>query len=113
MSSDTENVVPLSLLDNSTIWEANSGATPRSFMEIGSRGTQSAAEVMDRNGNIFFGLMNPIAIACWNYNRQYKIENIRIVCQNDQTLQFASGMSIFTHSNGDEELWILTNRIQV
>lgn len=35
------------------------------FQEIGTRGTQAAAEAMDKNGNLFFGMMDPIALACW------------------------------------------------
>lgn len=65
LASITENAVPLRLLDNVTLWEDNPEAAPRSFVEIGSRGTQSAAMAMDKNGNLFFGLLNPIAIACW------------------------------------------------
>lgn len=35
------------------------------FQEIGNRGTQSAAQAIDKNGNLFFGMLSPLALACW------------------------------------------------
>uniref|UniRef100_A0A1B0CXD0 Putative major royal jelly protein n=1 Tax=Lutzomyia longipalpis TaxID=7200 RepID=A0A1B0CXD0_LUTLO len=112
LASATENAVPLSLIDNATIWQNNPDDMPRSFREIGHRGTQSAAEATDGNGNLFFGLMNPIAIACWDTNTEYNKRNIKIVAQNDQTLQFASGLKIVLNGRGEEELWVLTSSFQ-
>lgn len=80
---------------------------------MGVRGVQSAAQAMDKNGNLFFGQMDPISIACWDSSKPYDASNIRVVVQNDVTLQFASGMKIITNRNGEEELWVLTDRIQV
>ncbi|XP_059622549.1 major royal jelly protein 1-like [Phlebotomus argentipes] len=112
LASATENAVPLSLLDNSTIWENNPDDMPRSFREIGYRGTQSAAEAVDQHGNLFFGLMNPIAIACWDTNTEYNKQNIKIVAQSDDTLQFVSGLKIVMNGRGEEELWVMTCRFQ-
>ncbi|XP_063697949.1 protein yellow-like [Culicoides brevitarsis] len=115
MASTNEMTVPLWVLNNRTAWE-NAGYfdyyEPRSFVEIGDRGTQSAAQAMDRYGNMYFGLMDPIAIACWNINTPYDKFHIRLVSQNDETLQFASGVKIITNRLGEEELWVITNRIQ-
>lgn len=112
LASITENIVPVNLLDNSTAWETNPDSEPRKFVEIGNRGTQSAAQAMDSNGNLFFGLMNPIAIACWDSTKPYGRDNMKIVVQNDDTLQFASGMKVVVNKNGKEELWVLTCRFQ-
>lgn len=68
---------------------------------------------MDSNGNLFFVLMNPIALVCWDTSTEYSTQNIRIVVQNDITLQFASGLKIIKNLSGIEELWVLTNRFQV
>lgn len=68
---------------------------------------------MDSNGNLFFGLMGPIAIACWDSSRPYSRDNMRVVAQNKETLQFASGMKVVRNRKGIEELWILTCRFQV
>lgn len=72
----------------------------------------SIAQAIDRNGNLFFILMDPPSIACWDSSKPYTNENIRIVHRNDQTLQFAAGVKVKQNLNGDEELWILTNRFQ-
>lgn len=113
---------------------------------------------MDKNGNLFFGMLNPLAVACWvsakfvatpsvpfnlaqeraqpnwccfflllwlflfffsrsgnmqDSRTDYNQQNIKIVAQNDETLQFVTGMKVLTNGNGEEELWILTNRFQV
>lgn len=68
---------------------------------------------MDKNGNLFFGLMNPIAIACWDSSKPYTRSNIHIVAQNDETLQFASGLKVVLNKKGKEELWVMTCRFQV
>uniref|UniRef100_U5EV41 Putative yellow-related salivary protein n=1 Tax=Corethrella appendiculata TaxID=1370023 RepID=U5EV41_9DIPT len=112
LASGQENMVATSILNNNTIWEADSGASPRSFMPLGVRGQQSAAQAMDRNGNLFFGLLPSNAIGCWNINNRYDNSNIEIVAQNSETLQFASGVKIVTNRKGKEELWVLTCRFQ-
>lgn len=112
LASVTENSVPLSVLNNQSAWEQNVESNPRAFSEIGTRRSQSAAEAMDKHGNLFFGLMDPIAIACWDSERPYTASNMRIVAQNDATLQFASGLKVIENRKGKEELWVLTCRFQ-
>lgn len=68
---------------------------------------------MDSDGNLFFVLMNPLALACWDSSLPYTHENIKIIIQNDATLQFASGLKIIKNLHGHQELWVLTNRFQV
>lgn len=68
---------------------------------------------MDRNGNLFFVAMDPVALICWDSSLPYKLENLKIVVQNDVTLQFASGLKIIKNLDGNDEIWILTNRFQV
>lgn len=99
-------------MDNSTLWRSNVEAEPRSFVEIGTRGVQSAAQAMDKNGNLFFGTMTPNAIACWNSRTPYSRANFRIVANNEEKLQFASGIKIVTNKKGEEELFVLTCRFQ-
>lgn len=112
LAAITENRVPLSVLDNSTAWGGNPDFSPRSFVQLGNRGSQSAAQVMDRNGNLFFGLNSPNAIACWDSTTPYNRQNIRIVAYDEQQLQFASGMKIVRNNNGIDELWVSTCRFQ-
>ena len=73
----------------------------------------STAQAMDSNGNLFFVLMNPIALACWDSSLPYTVENIKVVVQNDATLQFAGGVKVIKNLSGQEELWVITNRFQV
>lgn len=68
---------------------------------------------MDCNGNLFFVLVNPLALVCWDSSTAYTRNNIKVVHRNDQTLQFASGLKIVRNTDGVEELWIMTNRFQV
>lgn len=98
----------------------NVEADPSAFIEIGNRGTQSTVEAMDRNGNLFFGLLRPVAVGCWDStlssndsSAAYNANNIRVVVQNSQTLQFIFGMKVVLNDQNREELWVLSNRYQV
>ena len=72
-----------------------------------------SAEAMDQYGNLFFVLMNPIAIACWDSSTPYNRDNIKIILRDDRTLQFASGVKVIKNLSGEEELWVMTIRFQV
>lgn len=76
------------------------------------RTSQSAAEAMDRDGILFFGLMDPPSIWCWNSATEYSPRNFYQVAIDQETLQFAGGMKIVNNLKGDQELWILTSSFQ-
>lgn len=83
-------------------------------MAMCSRGTQSTGQAMDRNGNLFFGLINPQAIACWDSSQAfYDANRIRVVVENRRTLQFSNGLKVVRNNQNREELWVLSNRLQV
>lgn len=103
----------LDVLNNVTAWDSNVESTPREFHEIGQRQVQATAQAMDSHGNLFFGLENPIAIACWDSDRPYTRDNMKIVAQNENNLQFVSGMKVITNRKGKEELWAISCRFQV
>ena len=111
LASNTENSIPLSILNNAAT--SKNIASARAFKTIGTRESQTPAEAMDSNGNLFFVLTNPIALACWDSFTPYTQNNIQIIYRNDETLQFASGLKIVKNILGQDELWILTNRFQV
>lgn len=67
---------------------------------------------MDTNGNQFFGLINPIGIGCWDMTQPYDRRTIRVVAQNEQTLQFSSGLKLKRNRAGSGELWVASNRYQ-
>lgn len=81
-------------MNNATVWLQNVQSTPREFRQIGLRQSQATSQAMDRNGNLFYGLENPIGVACWDSDRPYTRENTRIVLQDDRTLQFSSGLKV-------------------
>uniref|UniRef100_A0A182QDH9 Bee-milk protein n=1 Tax=Anopheles farauti TaxID=69004 RepID=A0A182QDH9_9DIPT len=112
LASVTENSVKTSVLHNDTVWEQDVEALPRAFRPIGKRPSQSVAEAMDSNGNLFFGLVEQNAIACWDSTTPYHPANMRIVSQNSETLQFPSGIKVVRNRKGVEELWVLTCRFQ-
>ena len=112
LASTQESKVPLSMINNPMNF-LNSASGASAFSSIGTRGIQTAAQAMDSNGNLFFVLMNPIALACWDSSTPYSTKNIKIVLENRATLQFASGLKIAKNLQGSEEIWIMTNRFQV
>lgn len=113
LASIQENAVPLDILNNGPLWDLDQESVPWAFTPIGERRSQTPAEAMDKNGNLWFVLMNPIALACWDSSTDYNPNNIKIILRNDETLQFASGMKVIDSKSGDEELWITTIRFQV
>lgn len=113
LSSNTENTVPLSVINNQSLWENDSNAVPRAFKEIGSRNSQTSIETIDSNGNMWFVLTESMSLACWDTSKPYNQHNIKIVLKDVRTLQFASGLKLVKNLSGLEELWIVTIRIQV
>lgn len=112
LASSNEYSVSLQTINNPSLW-GNPKSQPAAFQLLGSRGVQTAAQAMDCNGNLFFVLMNPLALVCWDTSTRYCPQNIRIVRQNDTTLQFASGLKIVENLYGAEQIFIMTNRFQV
>ncbi|KAJ8984319.1 hypothetical protein NQ317_012537, partial [Molorchus minor] len=79
----------------------------------GQRRTQSAAEAMDNDGIMFFGLMSDIKIACWNTRGEYADpSSTDTVAYNPLTLQFASGVKVRENNKRAQEVWIMTSRFQ-
>lgn len=113
LASNTENRVSLDVLNNVTTWERSVESLPREFQEVGTRQSQATAEAMDSYGNLFFGLEDPIAVACWDSEKPFTRENIQIVARNNQNLQFVSGLKVIRNKKGKEELWAISCRFQV
>lgn len=60
----------------------------------GKRSSQSAAEAMDRNGIMYFGVMSDVTFNCWDTSTEYGPANIKIVDANKTTMQFVSGVKV-------------------
>lgn len=114
LASETENIVSLNVLGNRTAFETDANANPASFQVLGPRGSQSAASAMDANGNLYFGMNAINAIACWDTTKvPLTRATVRTLVKDDVKLQFASGMKVIRNTDGEEELWVVTNRFQV
>ncbi|CAH1979419.1 unnamed protein product [Acanthoscelides obtectus] len=115
MSSPTENWVYTSHLRNRTMFQGGELSTPEIFHTFeGKRSTQSAAEVIDSKGTMYFGLNGKQELACYdtkseNYGAR---SSMRIIEHNDETLQFISGVKVVKNSKGIEELWAVTTPFQ-
>lgn len=72
-----------------------------------------SVHAMDRNGNLWFVMLKPLALVCWDSSLPYTVSNFRSVLQDDLTLQFASGLKIVTNTYNEDEIVIVTNRFQV
>nr|XP_033340386.1 protein yellow-like [Megalopta genalis] len=115
LASRVESKVPTSVIRNHSLFHGNVEASPRSFVPFANeRSSQSAAQAMDRNGVLFYGLMSDLAIGCWNSKKypEYGSHNNDILVTNEDTLQFPSGMKIITTHKGKQELWVLSASFQ-
>jgi Major royal jelly protein len=114
LASEVENSVPVKTLNNRTAWENDENSYASEFKIIGPRGSAAAASVIDSNGNLFFGMNNVNALACWDTTkRPLTHKAVKVLIRDDDKLQFAAGMKIIRNSENEDELWIMTNRFQV
>ncbi|CAH0719371.1 unnamed protein product, partial [Brenthis ino] len=112
LASTTENVVRTSVIRNDS-FITNSNANPNSIKVFPEeRPTQSAAEAIDDNGIMYFGLNDPPSIWCWNTGTEFSPRNFYPIAIDEETLQFASGVKIVNNLAGSQELWIMTTSLQ-
>ncbi|XP_065372454.1 protein yellow [Calliphora vicina] len=112
LSNDVEVAVPLDVANNSSNWRFGLGSSLDDFMVLGSRGIQCAASAMSANGFLLCGFLNPIAVVGWNIRTPYTARNRVILAENPNTLQFVSGLKVIRTPRGNEEVWMLSNRLQ-
>lgn len=113
MSSPTENWVYTSHIRNHSLFKHDPAGAPDIFHTYsGQRNSQSAAEAVDKDGIMIFGLIKDSKIACWNTGMSYGPSNFDIIASNRVTLQFPSGIKIIRNKKGEQELYIMTSRFQ-
>ncbi|XP_050297854.1 major royal jelly protein 3-like isoform X2 [Anthonomus grandis grandis] len=113
MASPTENWVYTSHLRNHTLISNSGGSVPQIFnVYRNTRNTQAAAEAMDKDGIMIFGLLGTLELACWNARTEYGPKNFDIIADDPVRLQFPSGIKIVRNQKGQQELWALTSRFQ-
>ncbi|GAB1861265.1 Bee-milk protein [Camponotus japonicus] len=111
LASKVESWVPTSIIRNHSLFHDHPDSAPRSFRSFPKeRSSQSAAQAMDQDGILFFGLLSDTAIGCWNSitHPEYGGTNNEVTVVNPETLQFSSGLKIIKTKNGRQELWVLT-----
>ncbi|XP_053994820.1 uncharacterized protein LOC128885082 [Hylaeus volcanicus] len=115
LASRVESWVPTSVIRNHTMFDGNAEASARSFVPFTlERSSQSAAQAMDRNGVLFYGLLSELSIGCWNSKSypEYGGSHNEVVVTDPETLQFPAGMKIITSKNDRQEIWVLTASFQ-
>ncbi|XP_022834433.1 major royal jelly protein 1-like isoform X1 [Spodoptera litura] len=112
LAATTENVVNTKVLRNNSYMHDPSIDPDAIYVFPKQRSSQSAAEAIDRNGIMYFGLMDPPSILCWNTATEFSSQNFHTVAADKETLQFASGVKIVLNARGEEELWVLTSSFQ-
>ncbi|KAG7191013.1 hypothetical protein KM043_007059 [Ampulex compressa] len=85
---------------------------PVIFQSNYKRASQAGVQATSRRGVIFFQLVQLTAIACWNIEKPFTPENVVIIAQDEETLQYVSGIKVIRNRHGKEELWFNTNRLQ-
>ncbi|KAL7737046.1 hypothetical protein ACLKA6_005267 [Drosophila palustris] len=113
LSSDWQMAIPLQVVNNGSLWKPNDvSAALDQFVVLGKRGSQCVGAAMSETGMLLCGLVQPPSIVAWNIRQPYKHENLALVIQDENRLQFTSGMKIVRNHEGKEELWTLSNRLQ-
>lgn len=113
VASISLNRVALSVLLNAV---ENDTPDSSEFVALGTQRYHSNSHAMDENGNLYFGLNEPVALGCWdsaNGIAAYNEDTVRILARNETTLQFVSGIKVVRNQSGKEELWVSSCRFQV
>ncbi|KAG8041561.1 hypothetical protein G9C98_002854 [Cotesia typhae] len=85
---------------------------PIMYEAIIKRPSQAGVQATSKDGVLFFQLAEYTAIACWNMQRPFTPDNIEVISLDEEALQYVSGIKVITNSEGIEELWLNTNRLQ-
>ncbi|XP_055682150.1 protein yellow-like [Lutzomyia longipalpis] len=110
MSSFGEFSVPTSILQNETIWTEGINVNTQ-FKQVGDRGvnSQSSTSGIDRDGVLFYTLVNQDAIGCWDTNKPLVPNNIHHVDQNRVFFSFPNDIKVDKAT--DQGVWVLANNL--
>ncbi|ALC42498.1 yellow-d2 [Drosophila busckii] len=113
LSSDWQMTLPLEALNNATNWrDKDTASALEQFVLLGKRGSQCVGSAMSETGTLFCGLVQPASILAWNIRQPYTQQNLALLIEDEQRLQFPSGIKIVRNYEGKEEFWVLSNRLQ-
>ncbi|XP_058809130.1 major royal jelly protein 1-like [Phymastichus coffea] len=85
---------------------------PLVYQSVARRVSQAGVHAISKTGAMFFQLAGYTALACWNIERPFLPENVVVLAQDPETLQYVSGIKVLTNASGEEEVWFNTNRLQ-
>lgn len=106
-ASVSEYAIPLSLVNDESVWKYNPSAVPCAVTHLGVRSAQWSATAIDSTGVMYGCYTTPSAIYKWNTREPYTKENQVVVARNDETLQFCSNAKIV-----GKEFIAMTTRLQ-
>ncbi|XP_039960770.1 protein yellow-like [Bactrocera tryoni] len=112
LSTIYEYSVPLSVINNRTIFEEDVEAAPLAFRRVGERSSPCAAQAMDSQNNLYFVTFNPIKLTRWSPKKPYTPKNELDIPADPKLIEFVSGMKVHKNKAGIEELWMTSNRFQ-
>ncbi|XP_017150086.1 protein yellow [Drosophila miranda] len=113
LSSEWQMAIPLDVVNNGSNWKLNDvSAALDQFVVLGKRGSQCVAAAMSETGMLLCGLVKPASILAWNTQTPYTHQNLVMLIEDEERLQFMSGLKIVRNHEGKEELWALSNRLQ-
>ncbi|XP_020801318.1 protein yellow [Drosophila serrata] len=113
LSSEWQMGIPLDVVNNGSNWKLNDiSAALDQFQLLGKRGSQCVGTAMSETGFLLCGLVKPSSILAWNIREPYSHQNLVMLVEDEERLQFTSGLKIVRNHEGKEELWALSNRLQ-
>jgi Major royal jelly protein len=106
-------MVSTSILRNQSYWSSFAGMAEAAtaFVPVGDRGPrgQSSTSGISRNGIQFYNLVQRASVGCWDTNKPYTKENLGVVEQNTEVINFPNDMKL--DQEPLQNLWVLSNRL--
>lgn len=86
---------------NESLFYNNPGAAPDAVVRFkNERSSPSAAEAIDKNNVLYFGLVEEEAIGCWNSRRfDYGEDSIEKIVANSETMETPVAMKVTSGSS--------------
>ncbi|XP_065723486.1 dopaminechrome tautomerase isoform X2 [Drosophila suzukii] len=114
MASFKEFMVPMELLLNESLWQANNQENAKYFVSIGDRGynSQSSTSAITRSGVMFFTQVHQDNIGCWDTSKPYTRAHLERLLENGSNLiQFPNDLKV--DNEDDQSVWIISNRLPI
>jgi hypothetical protein len=107
LASIRESWVSTSFLKNTTVNTNPIYVRQEFHISDDVREGQTSLEVMTDDGILIYGVLPKSAISCWNSATPFKKENLHMIYEDPENLQFISGMKL-----KGNQLLITTSRLQ-